>query len=341
MLGGLVVGALAVEGLVRFRQWWKYGTFGKLTEFAVHEQSGLPIPIPGSHRRGVRIDSRGFRSPELEVPKPTGRIRIAFLGGSTTYCAEVSSTEASWPHLVCQQLAAAHPDLSFDYINAGIPGYDAEGSRANLEYRVAPLEPDILVIYHAVNDLGKITQKLAIDQRLFHATRAGWLERNSLAWSLLAKNLLIFLRARGEPEPARRLRFESCEVVAPFENSLTELIGVCKGVTPVVALVTFSTRVRATQSPAEQLAACNTLLYYMPYMSTSALVTSFRDYNTAIRRVAAKTGVILVDGEDSIPADAAHFADSVHLLDPGCRVMARRVAGALLGSAQLARLLRR
>ena len=43
-------------------------------------------------------------------------------------------------------------------------------------------------------------------------------------------------------------------------------------------------------------------------------------------------GAYLIDGEDEIPGDAAHFADSVHFTDAGCRAMAQRVAGRLEGA---------
>ena len=55
--------------------------------------------------------------------KPPGTYRIAFLGGSTTYCAEVSGDDKTWPYLVVEALKAGYPDRRFDYVNVGVPGY--------------------------------------------------------------------------------------------------------------------------------------------------------------------------------------------------------------------------
>ena len=115
----------------------------------------------------IEINSLGFRGPEIAVPKPAGVLRIAFLGASTTFCAEVCSDRAAWPHLVIENLKTVSPGQSFDYINAGVPGYLASTSMQNLVHRVAPLEPDIIVIYHATNDLAAETRKLAIEQGLY------------------------------------------------------------------------------------------------------------------------------------------------------------------------------
>src|SRR5574341_678322 len=84
LLAGLLLGLLLVEGLVRLRQWRRYGTtVTSYYRFATDPATGLRIPEPG-HRVGpIAIDSLGFRGPEIERPKPAGRIRVAFLGAST------------------------------------------------------------------------------------------------------------------------------------------------------------------------------------------------------------------------------------------------------------------
>ena len=54
---------------------------------------GLRLPMPGFTSPRLTINSLGFRGPELPRKKPPGTYRIAFLGGSTTYCAEVSGDD--------------------------------------------------------------------------------------------------------------------------------------------------------------------------------------------------------------------------------------------------------
>jgi hypothetical protein len=163
LLGASLTFALAgLEVIVRVRQHWKYGSAAATVhDFTIDPASGLRIPVPGSNRAGIAINSLGFRGPEIAVPKPEGTIRLAFLGASTTYCAEVSSNELVWPHLVTVKLQEQYPGVRFDYINAAVPGYSTEQSLKNFETRVAHLQPDVVVFYEATNDLAKDVDELA------------------------------------------------------------------------------------------------------------------------------------------------------------------------------------
>lgn len=339
-LGAFVVGLLALEGAVRVRHWLKTGSFGPIYEFAVDEASGLQIPLPGPHGRIV-CDSRGFRSPEITSLKPEGTVRVAFLGGSTTFCAETSGNDATWPARVVAALRDARPGKPFDWVNASAAGYSVEQSLRNLTHRVAPLEPDVIVIYHGTNDLTKDTRALAAEKGLWQpdAGASDWLEEHSMLWELVKKNLLI--RGRGEgPRAEGTLEIDAEALAAGFETRLTELVRACQEVAPVVAVVTFSHRVRPEQTPQERRAACQSALYYMPFLTPDSILEGVTAYNAAIRRVAAATGAVLVAGADRIPADAEHFNDSVHLLDAGCRIQAERVTEALLASEAFGRLVR-
>ncbi len=84
-----------------------------------------------------------------------------------------------------------------------------------------------------------------------------------------------------------------------------------------------------------------TSLYYMPYMTLDGLIAGFEEYNRVIRSVAAETGAVLIGGEELIPADELHYNDSVHLSDAGSRVMAARVAHALLDAPAFRQLVSR
>lgn len=330
--GFLVLGLLSVEAVARVRFYLQYGTFFRVHTFALDPVSGLRIPPPSRTTGAIRIDSRGFRGEEIAVPKPPGRIRVAFLGASTTFCAEASSNAATWPSLVCDALRGAHPAADIDFVNAGVAGYVLDDIAKNLEFRVAPLEPDVIVVYEATNDLTKWTRDLAREQGVYtgHSDGEGWLSEVSLAWHLVEKNLLVKARQREAASAAGRLVLDEARVVPPFRERLERLVARAKEVAPCVALVTFSQAARPGQDAAEQAAACITHAYYMPYITHAGVVQGFAAYNRVIRATAARLGTALIEGEDSIPADKAHFADSVHFTDAGCVLQARRVSEGLL-----------
>ncbi len=105
-LVGIAMLAL-VEGSVQLRQWFANGYSGQVAE------------------------------------KPADTLRIAFVGASTTFSAEVSSNDMTWPHLVTEAIQGQYPDVSIDYVNAAVPGYTVKSSLINFRRRVAPLHPDI------------------------------------------------------------------------------------------------------------------------------------------------------------------------------------------------------
>lgn len=328
----LLVVLLLAEGAMRLRQWVKYGTSSpSVNDFAIDAASGLPTPVPGSDTGRIKIDSRGFRNAELAVPKPPGRIRLAFLGASTTFCAEASSNSATWPHLVCERLRKECPGNDFDYVNAGVPGYSVEHSMRNLEHRVRPLEPDLIFVYEVANDLSWDTRVLALEAGLFRGNvdEPSWLAKISVVASWMQKNAKVRLRMRGL-ESENQLRFDPETLALGYRGRLEQLLRSAREIAPLVAVGTFCWQVRADQPRERQIEACNTAAYYMPWMNIDGFLSAQRAYNKAIREAAATTGAVLVEGENEIPGDPVHFADSVHLTDAGCRAMAERVSKRIL-----------
>jgi lysophospholipase L1-like esterase len=325
---------LAAEGLTRVRQYFKHGMVTSINRMVVEPNTGLHIPQPGMEMGNIRINSLGFRGPELTMPRQAGSLRIGFIGASTTYCAEVSSNEAVWTELVARNLESATPGLSVDYINGGVPGYSTTQSLVNLEQRLLPLQPDIVVIYHASNDLSAETRKLAKKagiERTNLEEGKSFLGKYSLLWSLVEKNLAI-MNAQHSTD-AEMLTLERESLGEEFRKNLKQLVRTARdnGV-KLVALATFAIHLREDMTPEQQSAAMVSARYYMPYLSASDMLAAFASYNEIIREVAASTGAVLIDGQDGIPGDPVHFNDSVHFTDAGSQAQAERVANALRSS---------
>jgi lysophospholipase L1-like esterase len=340
VLGICAVLLLLAEAGVRLRNKMRHGDFGGIEEtYTLDRMSGLRIPVPGGRFGPILINSIGFRSPEITEYKPPGRLRIAFLGGSTTYCAEVSSNEMTWPHLVWKELHERWPDLDLDYINAGVPGYTTRALLPALEKRVARFKPDIIVIYEATNDLSANSYELARDQGVVEARPQvddfNWLTRHSLLALLVQKNLEIRRQQRLATISSGKVRLDTARLDAEFREDYTNLVEASAKIANIVLTVTFAPRLRAEQSPGQRKEAAVTSLYYMPYMTIDDLVTSFAHYNQVIREVARTRRTLLVSAENVIPADDEHYTDSVHFTDGGSVAMAHRVASALISASAL------
>jgi lysophospholipase L1-like esterase len=334
---GILLALLAlVELAMRARQYVKHGTFGAMHQFVRDPESGLEVQPPGRVTANFTINEKSFRGPLPETPKPPGRLRLAFLGGSTTFCAEATSEETTWPARVAAAVALQLPHGAVDYVNAGTGGYRLEQLLTNLEKRVAPLDPDVIFIYEATNDLTKDTRDVAVAQGVYsgHADEDSWLSSLSLTWYLIEKNLLLSSRQKEATQPGGVVHFEPRELSRNFRVALGTLVEAAQARSKLVVLLTFSTQARRGQEPARLFEACNTSFYYMPYMTPELLLDGFDEYNRVIREVAADKGALLLDVALAVPGDKEHFNDSVHLKDKGCAVFAQAVVAGLRASPQ-------
>jgi lysophospholipase L1-like esterase len=333
VLGALIL-ALA-EGAVRVRAWIKYGSAERLESmYHFDSELGLKYPSPNYRTRTIRINSSGFRGPELADSNEPSRVRIAFLGGSTTFCAEVSGNDHVWAHLVSERLQQAFPEIKFDYVNGGVPGYTLTQSLKNLRHRIAPLKPDAIVIYHASNDMSGETRELAKEKGLYYEyhREKSWLAERSLLWYLAKMNLEIMQVKEQVVTDTGRLKSLPDEFADGFRQELENLIDEARKVASLVVIATWSHQIRKEQTIEQKLEAAASALYYMPFMTPDSLVEGYERYNEAIRQAAGKTGALLVEDENSIPGDSIHFNDSVHFKDPGSVAMANRVSEAILNS---------
>jgi hypothetical protein len=97
------------------------------------------------------VNSAGYRGPEFEIPKPAGVFRIVALGGSSTFSYQTDDTEI-WTRRLEEKLRARF-GAAIEVVNAGVPGYGAFTSKVHYLYRIRALEPDVLLLYHAWNDM--------------------------------------------------------------------------------------------------------------------------------------------------------------------------------------------
>lgn len=344
-LAAIVLLLLTAEAAVRIRQVIKYGSTAKFEDFyTVDSRINLRVPVAGYSTGRISINSLGFRGPEIAMPKPADTVRVAFLGASTTWCAEVSGNDYVWPHVVTASLSQAFPGVRFDYVNSGVPGYTIQSILKNLEYRVAPLQPDVIVIYEAANNLFGEMRELAlkrgiIENRDIEVT--SWPSQYSLLWYFVEKNLRVMTAQRMAEKKEGLLDVDVNRLGSEYRQALTELVRAAQRSAKLVAVATFSIQPRRDQSPEQQMRASSSALFYMPFLAPATIIEIYGRYNRIIREVARESGVLLFEGEGDIPGDAAHFTDTVHFTDLGSRAMAERISRPLINNPGLRQLLAR
>jgi len=334
---------LAAEAAIRVRQTLKYGSAATVENYyTVDPKFNLRVPIANLSIGRISINSLGFRGPEIAVSKPPGTLRLAFLGASTTWCAEVSGNDFVWPHLVTVSLRRTFPSVRFDYVNGGVPGYTMESLLKSMQHRVAPLKPDVIVIYEMSNNFSGELRELAAKRGIIRDTKMReltWPSRYSLLWNLVEKNLRIMAAQHAAETKRGSLEVDPGTLGEGYRHGLTQLVLAAQQNARLVAIATFSTQLRRDQTPEQQARASSSAMFYIPFATTRLLIEGYERYNQIAREVASETGALLIEGENEIPADPTHFTDTVHFTDVGSNAMAERISRALVSSPRLRNLL--
>ena len=113
-----------------------------------------------SSKNGLNVhNSLGFRGGEIESPKPSSVYRIVIIGGSTVYSTGVEDWKRDFARQLQRELKEKYPYVNIEVINAGLAGWTSYENLINLEFKILPLEPDMVIIYEGI---GPFLTKFAI-----------------------------------------------------------------------------------------------------------------------------------------------------------------------------------
>jgi lysophospholipase L1-like esterase len=108
---------------------------------------------PDGATQQVSHNALGFRGRETSWQKPPGTYRILTTGGSSVYGQSESSDAAVWSQVLEDRLRQRHPERALEVVNLGVPGWSSFEILINLELRGLELEPDLVIVYEAINDM--------------------------------------------------------------------------------------------------------------------------------------------------------------------------------------------
>jgi lysophospholipase L1-like esterase len=314
-------------------------------KYLPHQYLGY-IPAPNYVRGKNRHNDLGFRGDPIPIPKPPGEFRIVCLGGSTTYTTFVDDPALSYPGLLEAELRT-RGHATVRVINAGAEGYTSWESLMSLEFRVLDLEPDLIIMYDAVNDL---LTRIVWPPWAYRGDNSGSLQHSGNFYrrpSLLERStLLTILRVRfGAPSPSdlagTHVQFASTAFAWPFivqtmagtypqgifetigaeemlrknqpvffERNLRNMVAVAREwhIQPVLATFAFSDEVRLA-----------------PFDSPT-LAGGMEEMNRVIARLAQELDVPLFDFAAVFPDDVRLYGDPIHVSEEGARLQAKMFA---------------
>lgn len=315
-------------------------------------------PTPGYETAKDRHNQLGFRGEEISQPKPAHEYRIVCLGGSTTYTSEVEDYRQSYPAQLERQLVSRGHEY-VKVINGGAAFYSSWESLINLQFRVLGLEPDMVIIYHGIND---IRARLVWPHESYRADNSGFrapnhsrifmpsiLEHSTLIRAIMLKMGLIESHAAlsrildkhaatsysddfemqkiKKQYPADVFEDASFEVILRrnppdhFERNITNMILVCNhwGIEPVIATFACSSN---------YLDSVDSLEEWLPALAET---------NEVIRTVASRTGAHLFDFEAVFSQAPQYYVDESHVNEAGAQRKAELFADYLISNGLLSR----
>jgi lysophospholipase L1-like esterase len=130
----------------RIEQWVNYGApfLGMYTydsALFARDEFGIRGKAHGAYEKW-RLNSFGFRGPEIRVAKDEHRLRVICLGASETF-GLYETLGKEWPRQLEEQLRGSGVDA--EVINAALPGMSLPQRIIHLEKRLLPLSPDVVI----------------------------------------------------------------------------------------------------------------------------------------------------------------------------------------------------
>lgn len=131
----------------------------------------------------VRINSQGLRGPEVNLEKPPGTYRILNLGDSVVFGWGVryEDTYGYWLQELLNQ-RYGREQVTYEIINAGVPGWNMQNILAYLETEGLDYQPDLILLnFTVVNDVYGGSALEASSEPLLD-----WLRDHTYFWPFLS-----------------------------------------------------------------------------------------------------------------------------------------------------------
>lgn len=295
----------------------------------------------------IYIDQNGFlcNRNNLELKKEANEIRIATIGASTTASLNLNFDE-NWPGQLINKLQPKFPGKKITLLNAAVPGYDTAQSIANLSLRVMPFKPDIVIIYHAYNDLKAIRDKSEFksDYSHIHNTPFGFHEKPAF-YKLLLEKSMLYVRVRNQYRKLSesrnnqeyfnnlgRIRTIPDEAKSTFHDHMQTLVAIARSGGAKVIISSFATlhdpslnytllaTINGTTGIKRQ--ELRALLHFTPNLSLDGIFAGLNTYNKILKDIAREQNTGWVDIANQVPHDERYFIDRVHFSLEGAGLVA-------------------
>lgn len=263
---------------------------------------------------GLNIhNSLGMRGPEIIIPKPAGRIRIAILGGSTAYEEFVKDWKKDFARQLELKLKQLYSNKDVEVVNAGLPGWDSWEDLINLEFRLIDLNLDAIIVYEGVNDVHARFVRPDSYKSDNSGNKSQWIRKPCLVLLCLKTVQLI---TGFDPY---NFDFGTPTYTHPTTNDYNAILGM----TPMEALgenppIYFERNLRNITAIAHENNIAVLLSTWAwsdqlgDYAATPHYQRGFRELNRVIKKVGTSKQILIYDFASEMPKDKKYWADGPH-----------------------------
>ena len=318
-----------------------------LRELYVFEPlGGTPFPTyrflrDTQYPSGLGTNAFGWRGPDLPLNKPPGRIRIAFVGASTTL--DAHADPFSYPEYIARWLTAwgktQSQPISFDVVNAGREGILSNSIAAVVGDELLPVRPDLVVYYEGTNQfwpssftnrpvvraLEALNTRTALDQYSAVTVRLhNWIERPATGTEPPKPPLTVrWPRDLDEFDPP----LDDARLPVQLPQILHDLDAIREDLAPIGSTLMLSSFVALVDpglvlSPDRDGIVLRELNErYWPF--SYAHLRRYFDFENRVFRKYARVHHLPFNDLDAVyPRDPRLFVDTVHMTPAGVRLKA-------------------
>lgn len=311
-----------------------YLTYTYKKKFFIPKQN-LRSNIKNLHLFGIKTNSLGFTNgvlgdKEIITPKPSNTLRISCLGASTTahYLSD-NKKILSYPIALEENLITKLKNYkNIEVNNYGMGGWNSADILINFILNVYDSKPDIVVIYHAFNDLGiSLTDNFKSDYNHSKLNFSYYYSRFEILKKFINFKSSIYNYLITKWLNLRKTNdiYDLTETLKPnienefkgldtYKRNIEMIIKICEQSNIEVILSSF-----AYQRDLNDLDNNLDIKYYR----------GLEQENKTIFQLAEKYKLNFVDNFKFIPKNKLYFTDDIHFSHYGMREIAKNFSNSI------------
>jgi hypothetical protein len=333
---------LLVSAEALFTHWYRATQSAKWAQYHPFLQK-----IPRPRDEGLVINRWGFRGEEIERAKPAGVYRTFVLGGSTVFCDGVAF-EDSHCRILEKWLRAAYPSVRVEVQNAGMDWHTSQHSLIKFLFQIQDFDPDLIIVYHAINDLCRSFSPPRIargefqsDYGHFNGPVADMVNDHfgnaryhrffvvDQIHALVSQQWFSDFKVGAKPVTVTHWRS-----LASFERNMRDLATIIRSKQIDLVLASQPYLYKTTMTEEEK-----SKLWFLDFQcrnreeraDIASMARGMDAFNRTSRAIARDHGVLFVDLEQLVPKTLEYFVDDVHYTPAGNQLIGEVLGREVIG----------